>query len=85
MFVVLTLLYQLLREIAPRSGWRERLFQLFDRFPDVPLKPMGKSLAFLISRDRAFANQMGYSERSKDQMSARRRHRVGVRRLTTSI
>jgi abortive infection bacteriophage resistance protein len=41
MFVVLTLLHQLLRKVAPQSGWRDRLFALFDRFPQVPLRPIG--------------------------------------------
>ena len=40
-FVVLTLLHFLVRQIAPQTEWRERLFTLFDRFPGVPLKPMG--------------------------------------------
>ena len=40
-FVVLTLLHFLLRRVAPQSGWRGRLFAQFDRFPDVPLAPMG--------------------------------------------
>jgi abortive infection bacteriophage resistance protein len=41
MFVVLTLQRQLLLKIAPQSGWSERLFALFDRFPEIPLKAMG--------------------------------------------
>ncbi|HWW88395.1 MAG TPA: Abi family protein, partial [Vicinamibacterales bacterium] len=40
-FVVLTLLNRLLLVVAPQSGWRDRLFKLFDRFPEIPLKPMG--------------------------------------------
>jgi abortive infection bacteriophage resistance protein len=40
-FVVLTILHQLLREIAPQSQWRNRLYTLFDAYPDIPLKPMG--------------------------------------------
>ena len=40
-FVVLTLLHHLLGEVAPQSAWRERLFQLFDKYPDTPLASMG--------------------------------------------
>jgi abortive infection bacteriophage resistance protein len=42
-FVVLTLLRQLLRAITPETAWRGRLFSLFDRFPrsDIPLRAMG--------------------------------------------
>jgi abortive infection bacteriophage resistance protein len=40
-FAVLTLLNYLLRRIAPRSHWRERLFGVFDRFHNIPLRPMG--------------------------------------------
>lgn len=40
-FAVLTLLHQLLRESAPQTGWRVRLYGLFDRFPTIPLRPMG--------------------------------------------
>ena len=40
-FVVLTLLQCLLCEVAPQSAWRDRLFAMFDRFPEVPLGDMG--------------------------------------------
>lgn len=40
-FGVLTILLALQRRVAPRSHWRERLFQLFDSFPTVPAAPMG--------------------------------------------
>jgi hypothetical protein len=40
-FVVLTVLHQLLRQIAPQSQWRTRLFALFDQFPEIPLAAMG--------------------------------------------
>jgi abortive infection bacteriophage resistance protein len=40
-FAVLTLLHCLLRRIAPHTGWRERLFSVFDRFATIPLAPMG--------------------------------------------
>jgi abortive infection bacteriophage resistance protein len=40
-FVVLTMLNQMLSEVAPQSRWRQRLFDLFDRLPDVPIKMMG--------------------------------------------
>ena len=40
-FAILTILHFLLRHIAPQSGWRDRLFGLFDRYPAIPLAPMG--------------------------------------------
>lgn len=40
-FVVLTLLQDLLRTIAPQSRWRFRLFETFERFPGIPLAQMG--------------------------------------------
>lgn len=40
-FVVLTLLHFMLRQVAPQTAWRDRLFALFDRFPAVPLLSMG--------------------------------------------
>ena len=40
-FVVLTLLHFMLKKIAPQSSWRRRLFDLFDRFPNVPIADMG--------------------------------------------
>jgi abortive infection bacteriophage resistance protein len=41
MFAVLTILNYLMRQIAPQSRWRNRLLNLFDLHPDVPLKFMG--------------------------------------------
>ena len=41
LFSVLTLLRQLLSTVAPESGWRERLFELFDKFPEIPLRALG--------------------------------------------
>ena len=43
MFVVLTLLHVVVRQVAPQTAWRERLFALFDRFPTIPLASMGMS------------------------------------------
>lgn len=40
-FVVLTLLNFMLRSVAPQTHWRDRLFEHFDRFSDIPLEPMG--------------------------------------------
>lgn len=40
-FAGLTILHFLLRRIAPQSGWRDRLFNLFDRYSCIPLAPMG--------------------------------------------
>ena len=40
-FAVLTILHFQLLRIAPQSGWRNRLFGLFDRYPSIPLPPMG--------------------------------------------
>jgi abortive infection bacteriophage resistance protein len=40
-FVVLTLLNCLLKEAAPNTKWRDRLFALIDKYPNVPLKMMG--------------------------------------------
>ena len=40
-FVVLTLLHVMLREVAPQTNWRTRLFELLDRFPEIPLQSMG--------------------------------------------
>src|SRR5207247_820686 len=45
-FVVLTLLRFLLGQIAPQSSWRERLYALFDRFPNIPLDSMGIDTAW---------------------------------------
>lgn len=41
LFAILTMLQVMQREIAPNSKWRERVFELFDAFPTVPLEPMG--------------------------------------------
>lgn len=40
-FAVLTLLQYMMRRVAPRSGWRQRLFDLFGRYPGIPLASMG--------------------------------------------
>lgn len=40
-FVVLTLLNYMLKDAAPQTKWRERLFALFDSYPNVPLRMMG--------------------------------------------
>lgn len=40
-FVVLTLLRCLLVQVAPQSGWRDRLFALCDRFDKVPPADLG--------------------------------------------
>jgi len=40
-FAVLTVLYYLLKRVAPQSHWRDRLIALFDTHPDVPLRFMG--------------------------------------------
>jgi abortive infection bacteriophage resistance protein len=40
-FVVLTLLRHLLSHTAQQSQWRERLYSLFDRYPELPLANMG--------------------------------------------
>ena len=40
-FVVLTILRLMQQEVAPRSHWRDRLFHLFEAFPNIPLAPMG--------------------------------------------
>jgi abortive infection bacteriophage resistance protein len=40
-FGILTVLYYLLKQVAPQSRWRDRLTGLFDKHPDVPLRFMG--------------------------------------------
>lgn len=40
-FAVLSLLRHLTSVIAPQSGWRDRLFDLFDRYPAIPIAHMG--------------------------------------------
>jgi len=41
MFGILTVLYYLLRQVAPQSAWKDRFRQLMDTYPDVPLRFMG--------------------------------------------
>lgn len=41
LFVVLTQLRYLLAYVAPRSGWGDRLYALFNRYPDIPIAEMG--------------------------------------------
>ena len=40
-FGILTVLYFLLKKVAPQSGWRGRLTALFDQYDDVPKRFMG--------------------------------------------
>lgn len=40
-FAILTLLYYLLKQIAPQSGWAGRLKGLLQKHPGVPLEQMG--------------------------------------------
>lgn len=40
-FVILTLLRYLLSQTAQQSQWRERLYSLFVRYPEIPLASMG--------------------------------------------
>jgi len=40
-FATLTLLYFMLKKIAPQSGWADRLNALLKRHPDIPLNDMG--------------------------------------------
>lgn len=41
LFVVLTVLRNVLGQSAPQSRWQARLFELFDAYPETPLPPMG--------------------------------------------
>lgn len=41
MFAVLTILVYMLKIIVPRSHWKERLYTLFSRFPEVEIEKMG--------------------------------------------
>jgi abortive infection bacteriophage resistance protein len=41
LFGVLTVLYYLLKQVAPKSQWRQRLEKLFSAYPDIPLHFMG--------------------------------------------
>jgi abortive infection bacteriophage resistance protein len=40
-FGVLTILKYCLDRIAPQSSWSERLFELLDSYPEIPLSSMG--------------------------------------------
>ena len=42
-FVVLTMLRYLLTRCAPQSRWRDRVYELYDAFDDIPLPSMGMS------------------------------------------
>lgn len=39
--VVLPILQHFMHQCAPHASWRQRLFSLFDEFPDIPLQAMG--------------------------------------------
>jgi abortive infection bacteriophage resistance protein len=41
MFGVLTVLYYLLKQVAPQSAWKERFKKLLADYPDVPIRFMG--------------------------------------------
>lgn len=41
MFGTLTVLYYLLKQVAPQSAWKQRFKDLLAAYPDVPLKFMG--------------------------------------------
>lgn len=45
-FGVLTILKYCLDRIAPQSSWSERLFDLLDSYPEIPLKSMGFPVAW---------------------------------------
>lgn len=40
-FAVLSICNHCLSEIAPQSGWKERLFELQAQYPEIPLRDMG--------------------------------------------
>jgi abortive infection bacteriophage resistance protein len=41
LFTILTILHYLLRQVAPKSRWKDRLVALFAQHPAVPLRFMG--------------------------------------------
>lgn len=41
LFGILTMLYFLLKQVAPQSRWRQRLVSLFKEYDDIPLRFMG--------------------------------------------
>lgn len=41
MFGVMTVLYYLLKQVAPQSAWKDRFKKLLDDYPDVPIRFMG--------------------------------------------
>ncbi len=40
-FAILTVLKYLMNDIAPQSRWPQRLRELLDEYPDVPIASMG--------------------------------------------
>lgn len=40
-FGMLTVLYYLLKQVAPQSQWRQRMVALFANYTDIPLRFMG--------------------------------------------
>lgn len=40
-FCVLTMLSYILEQVAPKTGWRSRLFDLFERYPEINKRRMG--------------------------------------------
>ncbi len=41
LFGIMTVLYFLLKQVAPQSAWRSRLVMLFDQYKDIPKRFMG--------------------------------------------
>ena len=39
--VILAMLQYFMIQVAPHSNWQQRLFELFDDFPDIHIESMG--------------------------------------------
>ncbi len=40
-FAIITLIIEMLSVMAPKSGWKKRLIDLLNQYPDIPLRDMG--------------------------------------------